>query len=325
MFHVRALLLLLLFSLTSCARLPVAELTAYSESVTAANTAGNQILDLVVPALLGQTPESQEPCARNSAGVRPCFTVDLALGGTNSQSNEPREIQIRRLALEVLETYSTILVDISEGRSVEVVRQRGEQLSEINARFQTALAGSVSSAAIGPLIAASTDVVATVVDATSQAVGVRSVVEAEPDVRSMIQLLIADTPTLYEAYRNQFIANRGDLVLEIAELRILAQELEGEELAANEQQRRQLQAQLNAARSGSGNVVQIREFEEALTNYVRILNATDVTLVALREAITLEAQNPIDRASEFSRRAAETRVWLDQLEENLSNLRAATR
>ncbi len=325
MIPIRSCLILFFVALTSCARLPVAELTAYSDNVTAANRAGNQILDLVVPALVGQAPARQESCARNSVGVRPCFTVELALGGPTAQSNEPMEIQIRRLALEVLETYTEILVDISEGRSVEVVRQRGEQLSEINSRFQTALAGFASSATIGPLIAASTDTVAIIANASGQAAGVRSVVEAEPDVRAMIELLIADTPTLYEAYRNQFIANRGDLVLEITELRILASELEGEELAANEQQRRQLQAQLNAARSGSGNADQIREFEEALTYYVRILDATDGTLIVLREAITLETLSPIDRASEFSRRSAETRVWLDQLEDSLSNLRAAVR
>lgn len=319
------LIALLAFAMFSCARLPVAELTAYSENVTAAKTAGNQILDLVSPALAGKSSAPKQPCARNSQGVRPCFAVDLALGGSQAQANEPVDIQLRRLAFEVIETYTLVLVDISEGRSAQVVRARGTQLNETTRTFQSALAGLVPAAPLGPIISAATEVAASITNASAHALGVRSVTEAEPDIRKLLQLLIADTPTLYDVYRSQFIADRGDLVLKKRELEILGSGLEGAALEENQRQIRQLAAQIHAARSGSGNAVQLREFEEALTNYVRILDTTDAALVALRRAITLEATNPIDRVSEFARRSAETRVWLDQLEDNLSNLRSTLR
>ena len=298
------------FFVSACSVLPQAELTAFSDSVVATRQAGDLILDEVSAAIPFDGVERDTSCEPNAQGYRPCFRVDFALGDTTTRAGEHPDIQVRRLALAVLVTYTEMLVDISAGRPAKVIEQRGAELGALTTAVSTLVAGSGVSLASLP-IAGVTEIATRLVELSSQAAGARSVLEAEEDIRTLVRLLINDTPPMYRIYVLQFEGNVKDVVNELLIARIDGKTEEAE----------RLQRKLDALRSPTGNAAKALLFEESLIKYVKLLDQTDKSVVALRSAITLEDLNPLVRSTEFVKRATESRILLEGVIADLRELR----
>lgn len=298
------------FFLSACAVLPKNELVAYADSVANTKAAGDLILDEVSAVLVTDSEPKARSCARNAQGYRPCFRVEFALGEEGVRVNEHPDIQVRRLALAVLETYSEILLDVSAGRPASVIAQRGKELGALNTAVTALFAGTGVVLAELP-IAGVTNIAERLVTAATQNAASRSVLKLEPDIRSLIGLMIDDTPALYAVYVSQFVGSVRQTSIALNRAR-----LDGK----TEQQAR-LQRKLDALRSPQGNAAKAILFENALTDYVKLLDRSDKTLVSLREAITLETVNSVERSTEFVRRATETRILLESVLTDLKDLR----
>jgi len=299
-----------------CVVLPAQELTTFSDSLNGAKTAGDLILDEVAHAF----PDSErsdkqlKSCAANKYGYRPCFRVDLALGSDSARASEPVDIKVRRLALEVIAAYAQMLADVAEGRSVKIVTARIDQLAELT----TAVIGLVPQATYlaGDLpIAAIKGIVTKLETARSQSVAARSIVVVEKDIRSLIQLMINDTPALYALYVAQFRGSVKDTAVALARARV----------DGNADEVKRLAQKLENLRNPQGTANKPKVFEDALTKYVKLLDRTNKSIKALVEAITLSNLSPIERGTEFIRRATETRILIESLEKDLKLLRDAGR
>ncbi|MDW3183380.1 hypothetical protein [Roseobacter sp.] len=298
------------FFLSACAVLPKNELVAYADSVANTKAAGDLILDEVSAVLVTDSDPKATSCARNAQGYRPCFRVEFALGEEGVRVNEHPDIQVRRLALAVLETYSEILLDVSAGRPASVIAQRGKELGALNTAVTALFAGTGVVLAELP-IAGVTNIAERLVTAATQNAASRSVLKLEPDIRSLIGLMIDDTPALYAVYVSQFVGSVRQTSIALNRAR-----LDGK----TEEQAR-LQRKLDALRSPQGNAAKAILFENALTDYVKLLDRSDKTLVSLREAVTLETVNSVERSTEFVRRATETRILLESVLTDLKDLR----
>lgn len=312
----RLLAFLATFTLVSCAVLPVAELTTYSEAYASAKTAGDLILDEVAAVF----PQSDDPkagprCDVNPAtGFRPCFSVAQALGDGRGGPAEPVDIRVRRLALEVIAAYNQMLVDVAEGRSAKVVNSRIDALSEFAAAL-TGLAPGVTSTVAAIPFDAVKSIVTRLENARATNAAARSVVEAAPDVRRLLRFMINDTPALYRLYVVQYEGQLGQALID----------LKRAQLRGNTAEADRLQQVVNNLRDPSGSANKARAFEQALTTYVKVLDQTDKAIVELVEAITLSDLSPVERATGFVKRATETRLLIEELEADIRNLRSAGR
>lgn len=300
----------ILLSMTACTSLPQAELTAYSDSVIATKQAGDLILDEVSAAIPQEGVVRDTSCEPNAQDYRPCFRVDFALGDTTTRAGEHPDIQVRRLALAVLVTYTEILVDISAGRPAEVVAQRGAELDQLSKAVSVVLAASGVPLASLPILGV-TEVAKKIVSLSSTTAATTSILQAEEDIRALIQLLINDTPALYRIYVLQFEGN----VLEVATAMKRAQ------FDGKTEEEARLKRKLDALRSPAGNAAKAKLFESAITDYVKLLDRTDKTLVALSDAITLDDLGPIERSTEFVRRATESKILLDDIIKDMRAIR----
>jgi hypothetical protein len=310
----RLLLSLTLIFAASCAVLPEAELVAYSDSFASAKTAGDLILDEVSNVIPKEQANQAGPnCDVNPAtGYRPCFKVSLALGADGSGAQESPDIRVRRLALAMIATYNQMLVDIAEGRSAKVINGRIDKVSALATSVVGLVPGSASLVA-GLPVEAIKGIVTKFETIRSSAAGARSVVEAETDIRRLLQFMINDTPALYGLYITQY---EGQLTVAKSALRRA-------QISNNASEIARLSQLVNNLQSRSASANKARAFEQALTTYVKVLDQTDKAIVELVQAITLSELNPVDRATVFVRRATETRILVEQLESDLRKLRFA--
>ncbi|MEM8837568.1 MAG: hypothetical protein AAGE89_05710 [Pseudomonadota bacterium] len=304
----------LLFIMSACATLPREELAIYADSVSNTKTAGDLILDEVSAVISTSGATRQPSCERNSQGYRPCFRVEFALGDLNARVDEHPDIQIRRLSLVVLRTYSQILLDISEGRPAAVIEQRGQELSELTSLLTTLLSGTGVGFASLP-ISGAVEIAKRLAEAAIETGARRSVLILEPDIRSLISLMIDDTPALYKIYVSQFIGSVRQTSIALNRARI----------NGNVAEQERLQRKLDNLRSPGGNAAKANLFEEALTDYVKLLDNTDKALVSLRKSITNEDAGLFRQSAEFIRRATETRLLLESITRDLRDLREEDR
>lgn len=301
----------------SCASIPQAELSRFSTLYSETKVAGDAILDEVSAAAKpedGQQASSNDCAIDPRTGFRPCFRVELALAGTQSRPHELPDIRVRRLALEVIATYTRILVDMAGGRSGKVIEARIADLGELS-QAVTALApgvgkvtGQIGFATIGSILSK-------LENARTSGIAAASLLEAEPDIRALIRLMINDTPALYRLYVGQYSGNLGRM--KIAKRRA---ELKGDGAEAA-----RLAVVIRNLQDPNGSANRARAFEAALTKYVQLLDQNDKALGALSRAISDPSLGPIDRATDFVKRATQMRMLLEGLQADLRTLRDAAR
>lgn len=284
-------------ALCACARAPAPELLTYTQSFEEARAAGGALLDELAPLVPAAAGDGPDACAPDPVtGFRPCFTPALALGAATPDAAP--EIALRRAALDAIAGYNRLLGDMAAGGSATALGARIDALTQV-ASAATALLDASAAPATAVLIAPIRDLGVKVERMRAQSVAADAVLAAEPDIRALIRLMIADTPALYGLYVADIINARGD-------------------------------ARIAAARAAiTGEVVQTpdhaekaRRFEAALIAYVRLLDQADRALSTLTAAIRAPAADPVAMAAMVVEQATEARVLAAQFHAEIRALNA---
>jgi hypothetical protein len=300
--------------LTGCATVPVEDLRSYASAYEQVERAGNAVLDEVSPYVVPlpadgpaeATSRTEASCQSGAEPFPECFDPKLALREAGVRAGEPPGIAQRRAALAAVTTYNAALVDLAEGRSVEALGRRFDELQEFVAAAAsfaapaTAGLSTLGTAAVNLLRGLAQRLEAARANATIR----ESLIASRGDIQMLLQLLIDDTPTLYELYVNR----RGGELLEL-ERRMPFGAVNDSEAATR------VQAEMTALED------QISAFHGSLGAYVRLLHDASASLDALLVAV--QSRNvSLPAATALVRDAAEINAEADRF---FDLLRAARR
>lgn len=194
-----------LLMLAGCATVGPADIHPYTDAFQDARKAGDLILDqasemwLVTAAAEGKQAAA---CAKDKLGVHPCF--DLVAAASGVSANDPPDIRMRRLALEVVSNYSSALLDIAEGRWTSANQLHLADLAASAQGFMqlAAIPAGAVSGFLTPAALQGLDALATASGKIRDARIVRqAIIDGAPTVRAILIVLTKDTPDLYKIYR----------------------------------------------------------------------------------------------------------------------------
>ncbi len=192
--------------LNACASFPAEEFRRYSEAFQEARAAGDILLDKISPIVTKVASKGKRSprnnCGLTRAGYPRCFDPTAALTGRDTR--EDVSIRTRRLALRAIATYNSILLDMAEGKSVEAVQTRVNELSDFTGAL-VSLAGVAGPlpALLGPATELVRDFASRLERARAGELVRLAILEGRPTIKSILAQLSKDTPKMYEIYRLQ--------------------------------------------------------------------------------------------------------------------------
>lgn len=180
-------------------RLPLPELRAYSAAVSAARSAGDDILDdyalVEIPASddAGGAADSDEPLDLL------IFSTESALAEFNRANGggDPPDTALRREVFASIEQYTSVLLHLAEGRSVD------ELSSEVDSIGQSLLkiGADAAIAEVGKLVVgldALKSVLSLIETQRSQAAAMQLWLEGSPTVVAMVDYLQSEAAPMFE-------------------------------------------------------------------------------------------------------------------------------
>lgn len=193
---------ILLSAAAACTSIPDQELTSYREAYIEAQKAGDLLYDELSAAVLraGLAPANSNCIRKRNAPA--CF--DPSVARANGTPADIPSIRARRTALASVENYNLAIIDLLEGKQGDALSARIEELratagdllvlGQITTGPLPALIGGQSAALLGKLVK-QLEKLASVEQAKA------SLTQNAPVVDEMIQLLIDDTPRMYNLYQ----------------------------------------------------------------------------------------------------------------------------
>ena len=264
---------LVLFSVlliaAGCAAIPQTELTAYTTAVNAARDAGQAITQDWQAA---RSESDRRELVRNPPPVVSPSAIPLAWTPPTSEGTPPSAEQVRLMAWQAIADYTAILAALNAGESVDAVKASTGRLVTLVGKV-----AAVSSSAIPGIGALGTlfkEFAGELEKARLAAEFKKAIKSGAPKVRAMLKVFRDDTIDHYRlraALANQDYARIGHEAQTAAngELKLKQSRIKDE----------------------------IDEFRKSLAEYVRLLDQTDRSIVALTQAV----DRPIDFADQTNR------------------------
>jgi hypothetical protein len=232
------------------------DLTDYRDAFIEAKNAGDMLYDELAAVIEQRTgtAEAASPCALPASGAAPrCFDPNEVLGEISARRDPA--IQARRMALRTVAEYNLAIADLVEGKSAEEMQSRVGALAGLIgdlAALASVTAGGLPALVVAPA-AASVGQVATRLEQAAAVKNARqSLLQNAGIVDQIIDLLIADTRSMYDVY----LIGQTSIALK--------------EPTREATQREQ---------------AKIAKFHQSLTAYVKLLWQTKTSLAALISAL----------------------------------------
>lgn len=242
--------------LTGCVTFPTEDARTFAGAFQEARHAGDALLDKVSPIAveIEERAGIRSPavvCREDFTGTPKCFALPTVGGGRL----EPRDIAVRRIALDLITAYNEVLLDLAEGKSAAEVRTRLAGLAEL-ASSALGLLGVANPAvaALPALQGPFLDLVTRFERARVNVVARQAVVRGRQPIKGILAGLRQDAPILYEIYRADRLKDAVDA------------RARGDATEAN------------------AIVEDIKQFHASIAAYVALLDSTSEALEALAEA-----------------------------------------
>jgi hypothetical protein len=133
--------------LAGCAQIPTAELTQYRQAFSQAQEASTEVLLDYDQAI----KDSRAFLAKRSATQAPMpYPVVWAEASKEFQRGQPDDIDVRRMAFQVVQDYNLVLAQLAEGKSVEQAKAGAAGLLKSVDQLQRTL-GNAGIPALSPL------------------------------------------------------------------------------------------------------------------------------------------------------------------------------
>ena len=275
---------LLLLAMAACTAFPDQELTSYREAYIEAQKAGDLLYDELSAAVVraGQAAPGSN-CVHKTRTRRAPTCFDPAVARADGTAADIPSIRARRTALETVELYNLAVLDVLEGKQGDALSTRIGELRDVASDLLVlgrvtvgplpALIGGQSAALLGSLVKQLDKF-------TSEQRARASLAKNAPVVNDLIQLLIDDTPKMYNLYQKA----QGKYAVEV--------ELSG------------------SGKAAAAEYAKIGAYHDQLTAYVKLLDQTKASFNQLVFALengtasTAELRSNIRQAIEV-RKAAE--------------------
>ncbi|MGE7471988.1 hypothetical protein ACQKLX_21285 [Bosea sp. NPDC003192] len=141
-------------------------------------------------------------CGRTSEGYFSCFNPKSVLEPNSGKASAA--LQTRKLALRTVELYLGLVADLSEGRDKVAVEKRSVELRGIlNAIGKLASLGGPAPGFIGQQASKAIGEFVLILDkSTSEAALRKALVNGQPLVTQILDLLVIDTTNMYDIYKS---------------------------------------------------------------------------------------------------------------------------
>lgn len=192
-------------ALFGCASFPAEDLKTYAAAFQETRAAGYILLDKVSP-IVAEAERlrgtSTDSCILDRSRTPRCFDPrQVRAGGGRA---EPKSITIRRVALDLIAGYNSVLVDLAEGKSEAAVRSQVGDLADLAGDFVSLFGIGGALPALIPVLKPQVIKFAELFEhARITAVARSSIVENQDVIKSLIGALEHDTVNLYSFYRLQ--------------------------------------------------------------------------------------------------------------------------
>jgi hypothetical protein len=217
--HFRALLIAFLSVLLAGAGVPLQELRLYADAFQDTRAAGHILLDKIQPIIAAtpvqvpaadqaQSPQSND-CSIDRHGAPSCFAPYLPL--PEDRAADPPSIVMRRVALDLIAAYNSILIDIASGRDPREIRPRFEEVAQFAGTILTLTgAGSGMVALLPPVSAGLQRLSERYRGARNAALTRQEILDNREVVKALLGQLQQDVPKLYEIYRLKRLDDRRE-------------------------------------------------------------------------------------------------------------------
>lgn len=261
---------LLLFSVlliaAGCAAIPQAELTAYTTAINAARDAGQAITQDWQAA---RSEFERRETVRNPPPAVSPPPIPLTWIPPTPNGTPPNAEQVRLMAWQAIADYTAILAVLNAGESVDAVKASTGRLVTLVGKVGSVAGSTIPG--IGALGNLFKEFAGELEKARLAAEFKKAIKSGVPMVRAMLQVFRQDTTDHYR----------------------LRAALASEDYARIDQTVTSDELKLKQSRIRD----EINEFRKGLAEYVRLLDQTDRSIVALKQA----ADKPIDFADQTNR------------------------
>lgn len=293
----RLLMAAVLFvGLWACASVPIKDVQLYVSTYEQVRAGGDLLLDEIAPFVSASSAGpagATRDCGVAKGGYPNCFVPLAALGAEGSRASEDIAIKARRTAIHSLMLYNSMLLDLASGKTVTEIQQRFDELLKLVTVVGEIAA--VPSGGLSALVPVGAEIVRRLVTRLEQArvsaLIREALIESKDDIQTLFQLLIEDTPRMYEIYK----LAREKQVFELNDLKNRAR------LSGNLEQQLVYEKRIGEVND------QIKAFHASLGAYVRVLHSSSTALDPLVQSARSKRFS-IEEALVIAREAGELRV-----------------
>ncbi len=186
----------------ACAALPAERVGLYVDAFAEARVAGEAMyrqIDVDILAARGSAAGDPRQACLRPPDPPSCF---VPRRHADEDVRDP-DVRARLAAFETVAAYNDALVALASGASAARVGETFDRLAGTAQRLVMAVpVGQPATSLLAPLgVAAARDLLTTVETARANVAARASIVEQADTVRALIDLLIDDTPTVYDIFR----------------------------------------------------------------------------------------------------------------------------